>query len=111
MRPGELDRDTLQAHLSLQGWAPMYTVISKSVPGVMGTYNRATASIVITDGTRWFMVGQDDPDSVQTGMFINPPVPVPAAHEMYWEEFSQAQLQGLVNAMESYGVLHGQDRG
>lgn len=105
----DLDRDSLQAHLSLQGWAPMYTVISKSVPGIMGTCNRATTSIVITDGTRWFMVGEDDPESVQAGLFINSPVIVPAAHEVYWSHFSDAQLRGLVEAMESYGVLHAKD--
>ena len=108
MRLGELDRDTLQAHLSLQGWAPMYTTVSRKTQ--FGNPTFASIGIVLTNGDRWFMVGVDDPDSVQTGCF-DPPAEVPLAHESYWDTFTEAQLQGLVNAMESYGVLHGQDRG
>lgn len=86
-------RDMAEAHLRLQGWYPIYTWPKKM----------KSAAVVLANGERWFHVSDRAPFAAQTGI---EPMPRADAHEHYWDKFTDAQLVFLIEAMQSYGVLH-----
>jgi hypothetical protein len=92
----ELDRGTLQAHLTLHGWSPMYCALPKG-----------GAHVVLTNGDRWFLTDDRAGSfAVQTGKFT-PGIEINNAHEKYWDNFTTDKLREIVAAMLSYGELYG----